>query len=778
MPLHGSNLHVLSPRLLSLLRIDDHDHDYDHATLFPARMGNQRRKKKDIDTGLSSALPPKAFIQPAFTDPKDLLELRTRRRAYSKPEGSTAAPTPTSSFPATPTRSPTPATPTAPSKDLAGRFNLSTFSVPSNSGPTRPLQPPLPAPSAPTAPGSAFPQRFPPLPSAVAPTTPQRQFATLVTKARDDRAHRLQEGFTIRDLPPDWQRRDDLTQHRSPSPTSSDFGTDSTLEALAVRLAGHPLSPMASTTGPTAGPAPRDLPRARSPDSTSHTPATPYTSAEDYIRDAAILVETWDAAGGSAPSSVSNLFRATDYAAAKAALQMLPRRARDRFLATAQQQVEGAYGPAKFPDLFRRMLDRFRQGPPDTDDDEDEHPRPPPSNRTPEIPRTFSPPGHQGYTAQGNRESRSSAPPRHQSTDHAAAGLKAFQPKHISFNGTLPVTTYINRLRRMARCYSEKAVLTNLPLAMEGEAGEWMDGLPESLLQDMDDSLETWIDQLHLRFSPDISEVLATADALRHSFATEASLPVRQYLSKKIQLYREAGETSEDTMVRRMHRDLDPELARDVRLRDTDNTLADFQATVIRQSASSYRAWTQSQTSMMTLINARFATRQTPARDRYDRPNAPLSHPRSSQTTTRAISMTDDLLGTPAFPRRLLTEAATTSAQVDLPNLARRPRAPEDALATMAARRTTRPRYPCTHCSSTEHIDPDCPRHPRRAAAAARTPTTERTTATPAVRAYYTMADHVQEDLMDFPDDGTHSQDDTRFPLDPPEETENCPAGQ
>lgn len=142
----------------------------------------------------------------------------------------------------------------------------------------------------------------------------------------------------------------------------------------------------------------------------------------------------------------------------------------------------------------------------------------------------------------------------------------------------------------MARCYSEKAVLTNLPLAMEGDAGEWMDGLPESLLEDMDDSLDMWIDQLRLRFSSNISEVLAKADALRHSFAKEDTLSVRQFLSQKVQLYREAGETSEDTMVRRMHRDLDPELARDVRLYAAGNTLADFQSQVIAQSATSYRA--------------------------------------------------------------------------------------------------------------------------------------------------------------------------------------------
>src|SRR5690606_19859272 len=119
---------------------------------------------------------------------------------------------------------------------------------------------------------------------------------------------------------------------------------------------------------------------------------------------------------------------------------------------------------------------------------------------------------------------------------------------HIRFDGTTPVTTYITRLQAMQRRYSTDKVLSNLPLAMEGDAGDWMDSLPAKLLEDMDSSLEVWFEQLRLRFAADISEVLAKADDLRHSFANEDTLSVRQYLSQKIQLYREAGETSEDTM--------------------------------------------------------------------------------------------------------------------------------------------------------------------------------------------------------------------------------------
>lgn len=107
-------------------------------------------------------------------------------------------------------------------------------------------------------------------------------------------------------------------------------------------------------------------------------------------------METWEAEGGHAPRTVAHLLRDIDYAAAKAALFMLPRRRRNQFQTVAQQQVNGAYSLAKFPDLFRRIIERFHQGPPDDDDDADEGrelpSRPPPLNRTPEIPRAFSPP--------------------------------------------------------------------------------------------------------------------------------------------------------------------------------------------------------------------------------------------------------------------------------------------------------------------------------------------------------------------------------------------------
>jgi hypothetical protein len=48
---------------------------------------------------------------------------------------------------------------------------------------------------------------------------------------------------------------------------------------------------------------------------------------------------------------------------------------------------------------------------------------------------------------------------------------------------------YISHLQRIACYYSKKAVLTNLPLAIEGDVGEWIDGLLKSLLKDINNLL-------------------------------------------------------------------------------------------------------------------------------------------------------------------------------------------------------------------------------------------------------------------------------------------------
>lgn len=145
---------------------------------------------------------------------------------------------------------------------------------------------------------------------------------------------------------------------------------------------------------------------------------------------------------------------------------------------------------------------------------------------------------------------------------------------------------------------------------------------------------------------------------------------------------------------------------------------------------------------------------------RFDTPATPR-YAAYSAATAQATT-TEHLATTAGITRRLLEGP---------PN--------ETAAVPAAARRTAPPRYPCTHCGSSDHIDPDCPKHPRHIAAAARavakdSPHPAGAPTVPAVRAYYAEADSasLNEDLMDFDDDGDE------FPhTHPLEGAENCLAG-
>jgi hypothetical protein len=114
----------------------------------------------------------------------------------------------------------------------------------------------------------------------------------------------------------------------------------------------------------------------------------------------------------------------------------------------------------------------------------------------------------------------------------------------------MPVTSYINRIRYLARTYGEDAILASLPLAITDNARTWFDSLSPKTHNIMNDSLDEWVDQLLRRFKGNSSQALKEADSMRHSFQDESKLDVREYITKKIQLYYEAGENKEDLVVR------------------------------------------------------------------------------------------------------------------------------------------------------------------------------------------------------------------------------------
>lgn len=104
-------------------------------------------------------------------------------------------------------------------------------------------------------------------------------------------------------------------------------------------------------------------------------------------------------------------------------------------------------------------------------------------------------------------------------------------------------------------------VLAKLPRALKGDAREWFGSLPPNTRARMNSSLAEWARQVRSRFQKSRMVALEEADALEHSFDTEDSLTVRQYLSRKQGLYLEAGEHDEDLIICRLLKGLDPTLA-------------------------------------------------------------------------------------------------------------------------------------------------------------------------------------------------------------------------
>jgi hypothetical protein len=200
---------------------------------------------------------------------------------------------------------------------------------------------------------------------------------------------------------------------------------------------------------------------------------------------------------------------------------------------------------------------------------------------------------------------------------------------------------------------------------------------------------------------------------MKHTFVDESKLDVREYITKKIQLYTEAGKDREDLIVRRLYQGLDLTLVNTVPLRVSNlNTIRDFTAKVYVQEPST-RAQFKQYESYFKQSSSSSARPQRPEqrdRDKSDQREFQQDRSRPFQIPVEAA-------------RRLVTYPTAVHVQITS-TAATRPDAPplprigaEFALKGEAASTpwsTRRERYPCTHCQSTEHIDPQCPKRPPR----------------------------------------------------------------
>jgi len=95
--------------------------------------------------------------------------------------------------------------------------------------------------------------------------------------------------------------------------------------------------------------------------------------------------------------------------------------------------------------------------------------------------------------------------------------------------------------------------MATLPLCMDGEASDWYVSLDNSIYTILAESIEAWKMYLIFRFRADAAAALSKADAMTHRFENEGipgNLDVRQYITKKLALYIETGETNYDLIVK------------------------------------------------------------------------------------------------------------------------------------------------------------------------------------------------------------------------------------
>ena len=161
------------------------------------------------------------------------------------------------------------------------------------------------------------------------------------------------------------------------------------------------------------------------------------------------------------------------------------------------------------------------------------------------------------------------------------------------------VALFIKRINQIVDLHGTSAVLKQLPLCMRGEAMEWYASLEEDTTERMAHSLHIWASKLRLRFQKDHLQCREEADQLQFSFAREDTLSLRQYITRKRNLYDESGLKDTDEIVHRLWRGLDPILMNSIRPYDTGNNMTDFCTALYEQEYSARQVW-RSQRQMMT----------------------------------------------------------------------------------------------------------------------------------------------------------------------------------
>jgi hypothetical protein len=133
------------------------------------------------------------------------------------------------------------------------------------------------------------------------------------------------------------------------------------------------------------------------------------------------------------------------------------------------------------------------------------------------------------------------------SRSHSRSRDKKLRPEDVMLYDpdTTSVTVFIKRIKQIRNLHGEKAILKVLPLCLRGKALTWYTHLSDDATEEMQFSLQSWIQHLERRFKRNPLDARREAEKLVFRYATENDLPLREFIEKKIMLLQEAGNSNE-----------------------------------------------------------------------------------------------------------------------------------------------------------------------------------------------------------------------------------------
>lgn len=209
------------------------------------------------------------------------------------------------------------------------------------------------------------------------------------------------------------------------------------------------------------------------------------------------------------------------------------------------------------------------------------------------------------------------------------------------------VKFFIRRIKVVVAQEGELPVLNVLPFCLKGRALDWHTQLPEETHQKLSTSLKLWYELLEKEFMKDPIEARREARQLRFTFANSSTLPLADYLFRKVNLLRAAGTLDLESTKSEIWEGLDPKLALIVQIRP-EEPLENFRQRIRDAEPGARRDW-----------EANVRLRQENLQD----PRSPLSRDRIQRLKTKMEQVENKLKVKPSTSSPLASASASPTLE-------------------------------------------------------------------------------------------------------------------